>query len=184
MSFRATAKSQPLPRLPRARTHARTPIPFHLVPATVAQAVLDMGYEELHTVTHVKIALGLVTCGLALLAQFYPVKFPANYNVLVMCVAGYVFFNTLLQLYITYVEKGIVLFTKPKVGATSQSDPPPGPDRGKNKKKNVTKRGALFGFPLVILLCPPLYPLTSRDAIRRRRHSSVARASPVSRFKP
>ena len=47
-----------------------------------------MGYEELHTVTNVKIALGLITCGLALLAQFYPVKFPANYNVLVACVVA------------------------------------------------------------------------------------------------
>ena len=76
----------------------------------------DMGYEELHTVTNVKIFLGLITCGLALLAQFYPVKFPANYNVLLACVVGYCVFNTLLQLYITYVEKGIVLFTKPKQG--------------------------------------------------------------------
>lgn len=75
-----------------------------------------MGYEELHTVTNVKIALGLITCSLALAAQFYPVKFPANYNVLVACVAGYCIFNTLLQLYITHVEKGIVLFTKPKQG--------------------------------------------------------------------
>ena len=66
--------------------------------------------------TNVKIALGLITCGLALLAQFYPVKFPANYNVLVACVAGYCVFNTLLQLYISYVEKGIVLFTRPKPG--------------------------------------------------------------------
>jgi hypothetical protein len=35
-----------------------------------------MGYEELHTVTNVKIALGLITCGLALLARggtFHPV---------------------------------------------------------------------------------------------------------------
>jgi hypothetical protein len=34
-------------------------------------------------VTNVKIVLGLVTCILALVAQFYPVKFPGNYTVLV-----------------------------------------------------------------------------------------------------
>jgi signal peptidase complex subunit 2 len=81
-----------------------------------------MGHEELHTVTNVKIGLGMITCALALLAQFYPVKFPANYNVLVLCVASYCGFNTLLQLYITYVEKGIVLFTRPKaVGGGAMS---------------------------------------------------------------
>jgi signal peptidase complex subunit 2 len=54
------------------------------------------------------LVLGLVTCILALVAQFYPVKFPGNYTVLVVCVAGYCAFNTLLQLYITFVEKGMV----------------------------------------------------------------------------
>ena len=46
-------------------------------------------------------------------------KFPANYHVLVACVIGYCGFNTLLQLYITYVEKGIVLFTKKKEGGSA-----------------------------------------------------------------
>ena len=93
-----------------------------------------MGYEELHTVTNVKILLGLITCGLALLAQFYPGKFPANHNVLVACVVGYCVFNTLLQLYITYVEKGIVLFTKPKAVAAAAAD---GGKTGKTGKTAV-----------------------------------------------
>jgi len=88
----------------------------------VVTTVLDMGYTELHMVTNVKIVLGLVTCLLALVAQFYPVKFPGNYTVLVVCVAGYCAFNTGLQLYITYVEKGMVLLTKPKEGGSRTTD--------------------------------------------------------------
>jgi len=68
------------------------------------------------------LVLGLVTCILALVAQFYPVKFPGSHTVLVACVAGYCVFHVLLQLYITYVENGMLLVTKPKEGGSRTTD--------------------------------------------------------------
>jgi hypothetical protein len=41
--------------------------------------------------------LGLLTCATALLGQFYPLPFPQNYTLLVVCVLVYFLLNTALQ---------------------------------------------------------------------------------------
>lgn len=69
-----------------------------------------------------KMFLGIASCGVALLAQFYPAKFPDSYAFLVACVTTYVILNAALTLYVTYVEKGTILFTKPKVGGAPATD--------------------------------------------------------------
>ena len=43
--------------------------------------------------------------------------FPESLGVLAVCVAGYGLFNALLQAFVTFVECGAILFTKPKHGA-------------------------------------------------------------------
>ena len=76
-----------------------------------------MGYDERHLVTDSKIALCLLAVGLALAAQFYPAPYPENKTVLALCVAGYCALNLALQCITSFVENGVVLFTKPNPGA-------------------------------------------------------------------
>ena len=76
-----------------------------------------MGYDERHLVTDSKIALGLLAVGLALAAQFYPAPYPENKTVLALCIAGYCALNLALQYITSFVENGVVLFTKPNPGA-------------------------------------------------------------------
>jgi len=76
-----------------------------------------MGYDERHLVTDSKIALGLLAVGLALTAQFYPAPYPENKTVLALCIAGYCALNLALQYITSFVENGVVLFTKPDPGA-------------------------------------------------------------------
>eukprot|EP00958_Prasinococcus_capsulatus_P010309 scaffold1006_cov408-Prasinococcus_capsulatus_cf.AAC.2 len=76
--------------------------------------VLDSGYREDFYVSNVKILLGLLTCGFAIVAQFYPEKFPENVSVLMACIGGYILFNLVLQLFINYKEVDNILFTHAK----------------------------------------------------------------------
>ena len=104
-------------RPPVSHYRSPTPLPPRRRAPHTLQAVLDMGYDEQHAVTHVKIFLGHVTIAFALFAQLYPTPFPENARVLAVCVAGYGLFNALLQAFVTFVECGAILFTKPKHGA-------------------------------------------------------------------
>ena len=61
--------------------------------------------------------LGVITCALALVAQFHPSKFPANYYLTLFCVLGYYFFNTALQIFSIYRERDVILFTHPAPGS-------------------------------------------------------------------
>ena len=76
--------------------------------------VLDSGYKEDYYVRNVMIILGFLTCCFAVAAQFYPKKFPDNMSVLLLCIAGYILFNLILQLFINYKEMDNILFTYAK----------------------------------------------------------------------
>lgn len=76
-----------------------------------------MGYDEKHVVSDLKIVLGLFAVGLACAAQFYPAPYPESKEFLFTCVVGYVLLNLAFQYITTYVENGVVLFTKPNPGA-------------------------------------------------------------------
>ncbi|KAK9844125.1 hypothetical protein WJX81_005216 [Elliptochloris bilobata] len=82
----------------------------------VVQVVTDGGYEEDHFVSNVKIALGTVTCLLALVAQFYPKKWLAQWWVLLACVLAYGACTLALNVFITRVEGEVFLFTRPRKG--------------------------------------------------------------------
>ena len=49
------------------------------------------GHEEDHSVTDIRLALGLACCFFAGLAQFYPAPFPDNKIILAICVVSYLF---------------------------------------------------------------------------------------------
>ncbi|BBM97552.1 signal peptidase complex subunit 2 [Marchantia polymorpha subsp. ruderalis] len=77
----------------------------------VSEVVLGRGYEENVNLSNVKMAIGLITCAIALAAQFYPKKFPENKTFLIGCIILYVIFNGLLQYIIITREKQHILFT-------------------------------------------------------------------------
>ncbi|OAE19888.1 hypothetical protein AXG93_1130s1410 [Marchantia polymorpha subsp. ruderalis] len=57
----------------------------------VSEVVLGRGYEENVNLSNVKMAIGLITCAIALAAQFYPKKFPENKTFLIGCIILYPF---------------------------------------------------------------------------------------------
>eukprot|EP00249_Psilotum_nudum_P000992 c13233_g1_i1 orf=370-957(+) len=88
---------------------------------TASEVILSKGYVENVTISNVKMGIGLVACGIALIAQFYPKKFPANKNILVTCIVFYAFFHILLQLVLHLKEKNHILFTHPLHGSFSST---------------------------------------------------------------
>lgn len=100
--------------------------------------ILGSGYAEDYTTSNVKLVLGfaayvsvcthppptipITSVGTALLAQFYPVKYPDNKILLIVCVSLYVIFTTVLNWYTTHAEGDAVLHTyPPRVRRTSSS---------------------------------------------------------------
>lgn len=81
-----------------------------------AQVVIDGGYPEDTKVANLKLGLGAATCFFALLAQFYPKKFPDNWWLLLGCVIAYGILSTALNLFINHVEGDAFLITQPKDG--------------------------------------------------------------------
>lgn len=55
----------------------------------VTEIVLGKGLKEDHALSNAKLALGVLTCLIAALAQFYPKKFPDNKPLLLACIALY-----------------------------------------------------------------------------------------------
>lgn len=83
---------------------------------TLVKAVLEKGYEEIHTIENLKVALMVIACIFAMTAQFYPMPFPASRPLLGVCCSGYFAFSGILQLTIKFVEREAVVITKPMGG--------------------------------------------------------------------
>ena len=81
--------------------------------ATV-KAVLAKGYDEVHFIDNLKISLMIIACLFACAAQFNPIPFPKVRPILGVCCGGYFVFSGIHQLVVKYVERDIVLITKPK----------------------------------------------------------------------
>jgi signal peptidase complex subunit 2 len=79
---------------------------------SLVEEVMERGVEEDIAWSNVKIAGGLLAIAVALLAQFWPAKFPDNREVLLACLAAYVAINTGLYLLLVYVEGDTILFTR------------------------------------------------------------------------
>ncbi|MCO5576257.1 hypothetical protein L7F22_030066 [Adiantum nelumboides] len=80
---------------------------------TVTEIVTSKGYSENVSLGNLKMGLGLLACALALVAQFYPKKFPANKEVLIWCIILYIVLFIALQLVMHFKEKNHILFTHP-----------------------------------------------------------------------
>lgn len=53
------------------------------------QVILGRGYVENVSLSNLKMVIGVITCAIALAAQFYPKKFPENKNFLIGCIILY-----------------------------------------------------------------------------------------------
>ena len=77
----------------------------------VVKAVLDHGYEEHHTLDNAKLLLMLVACSFAMVAQFWPIPFPASRPLLGVCCSMYFVLSGILQLVVWFVERDAIMFT-------------------------------------------------------------------------
>ncbi|XP_031487356.1 signal peptidase complex subunit 2 [Nymphaea colorata] len=89
----------------------------HVLDETVTEIVTSQGYAEDVRLSNIKLLIGVIIIAIALAAQFYPKKFPANRDFLIVCIILYVIFNGLLQLIIYTKEKNAILFTYPPTGS-------------------------------------------------------------------
>ncbi len=74
--------------------------------------MLDQGYAEDVTLSNLKLGFGVFAVALTVLAQFYPLPFPASAGFLKVCVLVYFAIQGLLQLLHLLVEKDCILLTK------------------------------------------------------------------------
>ncbi|XP_072979667.1 signal peptidase complex subunit 2-like [Typha angustifolia] len=89
----------------------------HLLDESVTEIVTGRGYVEDVRLSNVRLLIGSIIMAIALLAQFYPKKFPENKDFLIGCIGLYIVFNGLLQ-FISYTkEKNAILFTYPPAGS-------------------------------------------------------------------
>lgn len=81
--------------------------------ATIA-AITEGGYEANFSWENLKLLLMFISCVFAMVAQFFPIPFPASRPLLAVCCASYFIISTVLQYFVTFVDKDTILFTKAK----------------------------------------------------------------------
>ncbi|XP_068644321.1 signal peptidase complex subunit 2-like [Aristolochia californica] len=89
----------------------------HLLDESVTEIVTSRGYKEDVRMSNIRLFMGTIIIIVALVAQFYPKKFPENREFLIGCIVLYVALNGLLQLIIHTKEKNAILFTHPLEGS-------------------------------------------------------------------
>ncbi|GMP23291.1 hypothetical protein CsSME_00000944 [Camellia sinensis var. sinensis] len=89
----------------------------HILDESVTEIVTGRGYIEDVRMSNIRLLLGTIIIFIALVAQFYPKKFPENRNFLIGCIVLYIVFNGFLQLIIYTKEKNAILFTYPPPGS-------------------------------------------------------------------
>ena len=63
---------------------------------------------------NIKLLLMFLSCVFAMLAQFYPIPFPASRPLLGACCAMYFILSTILQFMISYIDRDIILVSTPE----------------------------------------------------------------------
>ncbi|KAF5203917.1 Signal peptidase complex subunit [Thalictrum thalictroides] len=85
----------------------------HLLDETATEIVTSRGYKEDVKLSNMKLLIGSIIIIIALIAQFYPKKFPENKDILIGCIILY----PLLLVIIYTKEKNAILFTHPPSGS-------------------------------------------------------------------
>jgi signal peptidase complex subunit 2 len=81
--------------------------------ATTEVLTTDAGFLPNYSWDNLKLLLMFLSCVFAMLAQFYPMPFPASRPLLGVCCAMYFILSTVLQFMITYIDKDVILISKP-----------------------------------------------------------------------
>ena len=81
--------------------------------ATVA-ALQDLAYEADWSWDNFKLLLMFVACVFALVAQFAPIPFPKSRPIVAVCCGFYFVISSVLQYFISYVDKETIMFLKAK----------------------------------------------------------------------
>ncbi len=81
---------------------------------TVMAAIVDAGFEANYGWDNFKLFLMFLSCVFAMMAQFYPQPFPDSRLLLAVCCAMYFIISTALQCIVVFVDKDIIMYTKPK----------------------------------------------------------------------
>eukprot|EP01006_Ploeotia_vitrea_P005554 TRINITY_DN118039_c0_g1_i1.p1 TRINITY_DN118039_c0_g1~~TRINITY_DN118039_c0_g1_i1.p1 ORF type:complete len:207 (+),score=24.04 TRINITY_DN118039_c0_g1_i1:56-676(+) len=80
----------------------------------IIKIVTDEGVYEIDKVLNIfKIVIGAIAVGFALLSQFYPLPFPKNRWLICVCAVTYFVLSGVLQLIASFVEKEVILVSKP-----------------------------------------------------------------------
>ena len=85
------------------------------------KAITEGGYEANYSWDNMKLLLMALSCVFAMVAQFFPVPFPASRPLLAVCCAAYFIISSVLQYIITFVDKDTILFVKPSKVRLHQS---------------------------------------------------------------
>lgn len=127
----SSAGTAGLPPCRHLRVNASDPaLVKHLLDEQSAMFVLECGYTEDVSLSNLKLGLGVVSVLLTLLAQFYPLPFPANAGLLKWCVGVFFAIQALTQLMHMFVERDCILLTNKRTGDSSGG----GKGKGKGKK--------------------------------------------------
>lgn len=80
---------------------------------SVAAALLDKFLDEDYRLDNFKLAIMVVACLFAMVAQFAPIPFPESRPVLGICCCCYFVLSGILQLITTFIDQDSILLTKP-----------------------------------------------------------------------
>ena len=84
--------------------------------ATTETLVSENVFEPNYMWENIKLLLMFLSCVFAMVAQFYPIPFPKSRPLLGVCCAMYFVLSSVLQFMITYIDKDIILISKPEKG--------------------------------------------------------------------
>ncbi|KMZ69161.1 putative signal peptidase complex subunit 2 [Zostera marina] len=89
----------------------------NLLDESVGEVVKEKGFIEDVRLSNKRLALGLLTIVVGLVAQFYNKKFPQNKDFLLTCIALYIVLNIVLLLVGITKGRNAILFTYPLQGS-------------------------------------------------------------------
>jgi hypothetical protein len=79
----------------------------------IVDAVRESGYEQNFFWENIKLSLMFISCVFAMVAQFFPIPFPASRPLLGICCASYFILSVVLQYIISFIDKDTVMITNP-----------------------------------------------------------------------
>merc|ERR1719424_1992338 len=104
---------------------------------STAAAVIASKYPENLRWDNTKLALMVVACLFAMVAQFYPMPFPESRPLLGICCASYFIASSVLQLIVTYIEQDTIMLTHPK--SDEDGNTLPGEEHGLRIRTNFPR---------------------------------------------